>query len=242
MPLEAQTRLLRVLQEGEYTTVGGRTSIKTNVRIVAATHRDLRALIQQGTFREDLYYRLNVVPMRMPPLRERLDDIGDLTRHFLRQAGKDGLGQKSIDQAAVDRMKRHSWPGNVRELENTVRRIAALHPEDNLTTDIIDGELAVLQRAPSISSSPLSEPQDRTLSEQVEQHLARYFAEFGRDLPPPNLYDRVLAQVEKPLILAALTATRGNQIKAADLLGLNRNTLRKKIRDLDIAVFRGPGG
>jgi two-component system, NtrC family, nitrogen regulation response regulator GlnG len=139
-------------------------------------------------------------------------------------------------------MKRHTWPGNVRELENTVRRMAALHPEDNLTNDIIDDELAVLQRAPQFASSPMSETQDKSLSEHVEQHLARYFADFGRDLPPPNLYDRVLAQVEKPLILAALTATRGNQIKAADLLGLNRNTLRKKIRDLDIAVFRGPAG
>ena len=144
MPIEAQTRLLRVLQEGEYTTVGGRTPIKTNVRIVAATHRDLRTLIQQGTFREDLFYRLNVVPMRLPPLRERLDDIGDLTRHFLRQTAKTGLGNKSIEQAAVERMKRHVWPGNVRELENTVRRIAALHPEDTITVPIVEAKLILI--------------------------------------------------------------------------------------------------
>jgi two-component system, NtrC family, nitrogen regulation response regulator GlnG len=246
MPIEAQTRLLRVLQEGEYTTVGGRTPIKTNVRIVAATHRDLRNLIQQGSFREDLFYRLNVVPMRLPPLRERLEDIGDLTRHFLRQASKSGLGSKTIEQAAVDRMKRHSWPGNVRELENAVRRIAALHPEDNITVDIIDQEMVTLKRSSAavFQSSSTSignlDHQEKPLSEMVEMHLTRYFAEFGRDLPPPNMYDRIIAQVEKPLILAALTATRGNQIKAADLLGLNRNTLRKKIRDLDISVFRAP--
>jgi two-component system nitrogen regulation response regulator GlnG len=242
MPLEAQTRLLRVLQEGEYTTVGGRTPIKTNVRIVAATHRDLRALIQQGTFREDLYYRLNVVPMRLPALRERLEDIGDLSRHFLRQVSRAGLGVKSIENAAVDRLKKHSWPGNVRELENTIRRIAALYPEETLTAAIIDSEMATITRAPAIQPAGHAEVSEKSLSEMVEQHLAAYFAEFGRDLPPPNLYDRILAQVEKPLIIATLTATRGNQIKAAELLGLNRNTLRKKIRDLDITVFRGPAG
>ena len=133
MPLDAQTRLLRVLQEGEYTTVGGRTPIKTDVRIIAATHRDLKAQIQQGLFREDLFYRLNVVPIRIPPLRERLEDVGDLVRHFLRQAAREGLGQKSIEAAAIDRLKAHPWPGNIRELENFVRRVAALYTQDTLT-------------------------------------------------------------------------------------------------------------
>ena len=142
MPLEAQTRLLRVLQEGEYTTVGGRTPIKTNVRIIAATHRDLKSQIQQGLFREDLFYRLNVVPIRIPPLRERLEDVGDLVRHFLRQAAREGLGQKSIEAAAIDRLKAHPWPGNIRELENFVRRVAALYTQDTLTSQIIEQELA----------------------------------------------------------------------------------------------------
>ncbi|HML29346.1 MAG TPA: nitrogen regulation protein NR(I), partial [Hyphomicrobium sp.] len=133
MPLEAQTRLLRVLQQGEYTTVGGRTPIKTNVRIIAATHRDLKTQIQQGLFREDLFYRLNVVPIRLPPLRERLEDVGDLVRHFLRQAAREGLGQKSIESAAIERLKAHPWPGNVRELENVVRRLVALYTQDTLT-------------------------------------------------------------------------------------------------------------
>ena len=236
MPLEAQTRLLRVLQQGEYTTVGGRTPIKTNVRIVAATHRDLRSQIQQGLFREDLYYRLNVVPLRLPPLRERAEDIGDLVRHFLRQAAREGLGQKSIETAAIERLKAHPWPGNVRELENFVRRVGALYTQDTLTQQIIDQELVeVLPKR-----SPASEREPKDFSEMVERYLATYFAGFGKDLPPPGLYDRVIRQVEHPLLSAALAATRGNQIRAAELLGLNRNTLRSRIKALDIRVFRTP--
>ena len=234
MPLEAQTRLLRVLQQGEYTTVGGRTPIKTNVRIIAATHRDLKNHIQQGLFREDLYYRLNVVPMRLPPLRERLEDIGDLVRHFLRQAGREGLGQKSIESAAIDRLKAHPWPGNVRELENVVRRVVALHASDTLTGQIIEQELAGSQ-APVPSDD---ESAGGGLGEALERHLNRYFASFGSELPPSGLYDRIIREVEKPLLTAALAATRGNQIKAAELLGLNRNTLRARIRDLNIRVMK----
>ena len=236
MPLEAQTRLLRVLQEGEYTSVGGRVPIKTNVRIVAATHRDLRAQIQQGLFREDLYYRLNVVPLRLPALRERQEDIGDLTRHFLRQTAREGLGNKTIDQAAIEQLKRHAWPGNVRELENLVRRLAALYPQDSITVDIVEAELA--EAAPPRLES--SETDAKTLSEIVERYLASYFAGFGRELPPPGLYDRIIRQVEAPLLTAALTATRGNQIRAAEMLGVNRNTLRTRIRDLDLKVVRSP--
>ncbi len=234
MPLEAQTRLLRVLQEGEYTSVGGRTSLKTNVRIVAATHRDLRTQIQQGLFREDLYYRLNVVPLRLPALRERQEDIGDLARHFLRQMAKEGLGNKTIEQPAVEQLKRHAWPGNVRELENMIRRLATLNPQEVLSLDIIQGELA------SAAPARLEAADDdaKTLSEIIERHLAGYFAGFGRELPPCGLYDRIIRQVEAPLLTAALTATRGNQIRAAELLGVNRNTLRTRIRDLDLKVVR----
>jgi two-component system nitrogen regulation response regulator GlnG len=236
MPLEAQTRLLRVLQQGEYTTVGGRTPIRTNVRIIAATHRDLRSQIQQGLFREDLFYRLNVVPLRLPPLRERTEDIGDLTRHFLRFAAREGLGQKSIEQAAIDRLKQHPWPGNVRELENFVRRVAALHTQDLITAPIIEQELA--EAIPARMPAAVANTKD--LSELVERHLAGYFGEFGNDLPPAGLYDRIIRQVEYPLLSAALAATRGNQIRAAELLGLNRNTLRSRIKELNIKVFRTP--
>src|SRR4030081_3826236 len=140
MPMDAQTRLLRVLQQGEYTTVGGRTPIKTNVRIIAASNKDLRVLIQQGLFREDLFFRLNVVPLRLPALRERTEDIPDLIRHFFALAEREGLPQKQIDQAALDRMKRYRWPGNVRELENLARRLAALYPQETITAAVIDTE------------------------------------------------------------------------------------------------------
>ncbi len=143
MPLEAQTRLLRVLQQGEYTTVGGRTPIKTNVRIIAATHRDLRSQIQQGLFREDLFYRLNVVPLRIPPLRERAEDIGDLVRHFLRQAAREGLGQKTIETAAIDRLQGASVAGQrARAREFRPPSSAALYTQDTLTLQIIEQELA----------------------------------------------------------------------------------------------------
>ncbi|RAI43437.1 nitrogen regulation protein NR(I) [Rhodoplanes roseus] len=234
MPMEAQTRLLRVLQQGEYTTVGGRTAIKTDVRIIAATNKDLRILIQQGLFREDLFFRLNVVPLRLPPLRERTEDIPDLIHHFFVVAEREGLPAKQIEKAALDRLKRYRWPGNVRELENLARRLAALYPQETITAAVIDGELA--QPA---ANAPSDEPRvDENLSAAVERHLTRYFGGFNDGLPPPGLYHRVLREVEHPLLSAALVATRGNQIRAAELLGVNRNTLRKKIRDLDIRVIR----
>lgn len=235
MPLEAQTRLLRVLQEGEYTTVGGRTPIKTDVRIVAATHRDLRTLIRQGLFREDLFYRLNVVPIRLPPLRERTEDVPALVRHFLNQAAQQGLPAKTVDNAAMDRLKRYRWPGNVRELENMVQRLAALYSQEVISLDVIDTELAEANPA----AAPVQEPVNEGLSAAVERHLREYFAAHKDGIPAAGLYDRILREVERPLLSLSLTATRGNQIKAAHMLGLNRNTLRKKIRDLDIQVVRG---
>ncbi|MBV9076218.1 MAG: nitrogen regulation protein NR(I) [Methylobacteriaceae bacterium] len=237
MPMEAQTRLLRVLQQGEYTTVGGRVPIKTNVRIIAATHKDLRISIQNGQFREDLFFRLNVVPLRLPPLRERTEDIPDLARHFSAQIEKEGLPRKAIDADALDRLKRHRWPGNVRELENLVRRLAALYPQDTITGPIIEAELDLNPRAAS-SPEPAAAPEGETLAMAVERHLGVYFRKYQNSLPPPGLYHRILREIEGPLIGAALAATRGNQIRAAELLGVNRNTLRKKVRDLDLQVIR----
>ncbi|MDR3494920.1 MAG: nitrogen regulation protein NR(I) [Ancalomicrobiaceae bacterium] len=234
MPMDAQTRLLRVLQQGEYTTVGGRTPIKTDVRIVAATNKDLRQLINQGLFREDLYFRLNVVPLRLPPLRERSEDVPDLVRHFFTVAEKEGLPSKQIEQAALERLRRYRWPGNIRELENLIRRLAALYPQDVITASVIDAELS----QPTASAPVEDRAGDEGLTHSVEKHLANYFSAFGDNLPPPGLYHRILREVEYPLISVALAATRGNQIKAAELLGVNRNTLRKKIRDLDIQVIR----
>lgn len=251
MPMDAQTRLLRVLQQGEYMTVGGRTPIKTDVRIVAATNKDLVTLIEKGLFREDLYYRLSVVPIRLPPLRERLGDVPDLVRHFLGIAEKEGLPRKTVDAAAMERLKRHDWPGNVRELENLVRRLAALHPDDVIGGSSIEAELAVVRRAapreidarqPAIESPmPVIAPSGEGIEAYFRAYLKSYFARFGDDLPPPGLYDRLLIEFERPLVAAALAATNGNQVKAADLLGVNRNTLRKKIKELGIRMTSAVG-
>jgi two-component system, NtrC family, nitrogen regulation response regulator GlnG len=241
MPMEAQTRLLRVLQQGEYTTVGGRELIKTDVRIVAATNKDLFSLIRTGLFREDLYYRLNVVPIKLPPLRERMADVADLARHFLTVAEREGLPRKSIDQEALERLQAYSWPGNVRELENVIRRVVALTPQDTISASAIDAAIQPPPafEAPAAERRGLQGPMPDSLGEMVERHLAGAFAQFHPDLPPNGLYDRVLREVETPLITGILHATRGNQVQAAQVLGINRNTLRKKISDLDIKVYRG---
>jgi two-component system nitrogen regulation response regulator GlnG len=236
MPPEAQTRLLRVLQEGEYTAVGGRAPIRVDVRIIAATHRDLSQLIRQGLFREDLFYRLNVAPIRLPPLRERSSDIPSLVRHFAALAAREGLPLKAVDEAAMERLRRHRWPGNVRELENLVRRLAALYSQEMIGLDVIEGELA--EPTPTVAA-PAEAAAGEGLAAAVERHIIDYFAAHRGALPAAGLYDRVLREIERPLIVATLGATRGNQIKAAHLLGLNRNTLRKKIRELDIPVVRG---
>jgi two-component system nitrogen regulation response regulator GlnG len=235
MPQEAQTRLLRVLQEGEFTAVGGRQPVRANVRIIAATHRDLRAAIRQGLFREDLFYRLNVVPIRLPPLRERVEDIPLLARHFLDKARGDGLPFKSLDPAAIDRLRAYRWPGNVRELENLMRRLAALHAEETITAEALDRDLAEAAPAPDDEGPDVSEP----LARAMERHIRQFLIAHEEGLVGNDIYDRVIAEVERPLIQLTLLATRGNQIKAAAMLGLNRNTLRKKIRDLEVPVVRG---
>jgi two-component system nitrogen regulation response regulator GlnG len=235
MPIEAQTRLLRVLQEGEYSTVGGRTPISTNVRIIAATHRDLRLAVRQGLFREDLYYRLNVVPLRIPPLRERSEDIPELVSHFLANAEGGDTAPKSFVPAAMQRLQDYRWPGNVRELENLVQRLTALYSQDVISVETVEAELA--QSAPG--SVHEAGGDEESLSDAVERHLRTYFSAHRDGLPAPGLYGRVLHELERPLISLALEATRGNQLRAAEMLGLNRNTLRKKIRELDIDVVRG---
>ena len=239
MPPEAQTRLLRVLQEGEFTSVGGRQPIKANVRIIAATHRDLRNAIRQGQFREDLFYRLNVVPIRLPPLRERTEDIPLLARHFLDRAREDGLPAKMLDGGAIDRLKQHGWPGNVRELENVMRRLAALCPDETISAETIAAELTESE-APAPMAAPGAAPAGpEPLVVAVERHIKEFLAAHNDGIGVTDIYDQIIAEVERPLIRMTLSATRGNQIKAAAMLGLNRNTLRKKIRDLDIPVVRG---
>lgn len=235
LPLEAQSRLLRVLQEGEFSRAGGHDVLTANVRIIAATHQDLRALINEGKFREDLFYRLNVVPIRLPSLRERMEDIADLTRHFLQLAESEGLPSKVISKDAIEILKVQPWTGNVRELENLIRRLTILCPDDTISAKIVSQEIAA---RPSSAVAP-QRAGSENLSNSIENHLKKYFDFHGEELPPAGLYDRILKEVELPLIALSLAATRGNQLKTAELLGINRNTLRKKIAALDIQVTRG---
>ena len=220
MPLEAQTRLLRALQSGRIRRVGGREEIAVDVRIIAATNRDLEPMIAAGSFREDLYYRLNVVPVLLPPLRERSDDIPALARHFLVLAAGEGLPRHSLSDAAAAVLARQPWRGNVRELRNFIYRLALLVREERIDAEA----LAPLLHAVSRSTSAPGEGLDSA----IEQWLA------ATRPAPGQVYDAALAAFERPLFLAALRETQGNQLRAAQLLGINRNTLRKRLTELAI--------
>ncbi len=235
MPMEAQTRLLRVLQEQEVTPLGGER-MDTNVRVIAATHRDLRALVSQGIFREDLYFRLHVLPLHVPALRDRLADVPLLVEHFMASAKARGLRPRRVDPLAMELFYHHNWPGNVRELENVIYRLCALTGGSTigandvapLLTSTLRSSAQVLELKPGMQESAAG------IEQLVDGSLRKYFEMLGSTLPAPGLYDRVLEQLERPLILHTLRATHGNQIKAAEVLGINRNTLRKKMRLLGI--------
>jgi len=229
MPAEAQTRLLRALQSGRIRRVGGRQEIAVNVRIIAATNRDLAPMIAAGTFREDLFYRLNVVPIELPPLRERREDTGALAQHFLILAAEDGLPRRSLTPEAIARLEQRSWRGNVRELRNVVYRLALMAREERIDAetlaDIIGEEIV-----PGASAG--REGAAAGFAPALSAWLAS-------EAPPPGtLYHRALAAFEKPLIEHALGRTGGNQLRAAQLLGINRNTLRKRIGELGLEPER----
>ena len=195
-------------------------------------------MVKAGEFREDLFYRLNVVPVRLPPLRERADDIEDLTSHFLAACEAEGLARKRLTRDAIERLRRYRWPGNVRELENLVRRIAAIYVDETITAELVERELK--NGAPPIGDAGES-LDSMALSEFTSRFLERQFAGFAPGLPPCGLYQRTLREVEIPLITAALAATGANQLRAAELLGINRNTLRARIRELGLQVVRSSG-
>ncbi len=205
-----------------------------NYRIISSTRQNLDNLVNQGSFREDLFYRLNVVSIALPRLRDRVGDIPELTRHFLQKSATTGLPLKSISSHGLELMQNAPWLGNVRELENFVSRLVVLCAEDEVS------ELYVMQNLQKIPQAPSSNSisGDGKLSGAVEKHIKRYFDLHGDILPPPGLYNRILREIEMPLLALSLAATRGNQIKTAELLGINRNTLRKKIKELDIVVTR----
>jgi two-component system nitrogen regulation response regulator GlnG len=242
MPMEAQTRLLRVLQEGEFVSVGGGDPVKINVRIIAATHRNLKTLIAQGLFREDLYYRLNVAPINLPPLRDRKSDIDDLVRFFLANYSEENNSTpKVMATNAIEQFKKYDWPGNIRELENIVHRLAALYNEDEISFENVITELSEGNIIQSDSDDQNSDQLyfSETLQQSIHRHLKKYFDAHNVDeLPPKGLYGRILSEMERPLIELSLNATKGNQIKASEMLGLNRNTLRKKIKELNIPIIK----
>ena len=231
MPMEAQTRLLRVLQDGEFTMVGGRKLIKTDVRIVAATHRDLIQMISQGLFREDLYYRLNVVPLCLPPLRERIEDIADLVDHFLRLEQKDIKIKKKIASDAVGLLCLHDWPGNIRELENLVMRLVALHADEVISKEIVSYELSLSKKQEVVNFTSSVD-----LQAVLETYISKKILEQADGSSENSLYQIVIDKVEGPLIAMTLNECKGNQIKASAMLGLNRNTLRKKILHHNIEI------
>ena len=220
MPMQAQTRLLRTLQSGRIRRVGGREEISVDARIVAATNRDLVPMIAAGTFREDLYYRLNVVPIPLPPLRKRRDDIAALARHFLGQAASEGLPRRTLGSAALGLLERQPWRGNVRELRNFVYRLALLAREEVIDEEALTG---LLER-------DLREPRKGVPQADFAAAIADFLAV---ECPAEGqLYDAALAAFERPLFAHALAVTGGNQLRAAKLLGINRNTLRKRLSEL----------
>ncbi|MEO5598337.1 MAG: sigma-54 dependent transcriptional regulator [Novosphingobium sp.] len=233
MPMQAQTRLLRALQSGSVRRVGGRDEIKVDVRIVAATNKDLEPMIAAGQFREDLFYRLNVVPITLPPLRERADDIEALARHFLQLAAGEGLPRRQLTDDAVELLGRQPWRGNVRELRNFVYRMALLAREDTVDA----AALAPLLTQQSNDSGLEAAGAGLTLDAAVTRWLQ---AEAPR---PGMVYDAALAAFERPLFAEVLRGTGGNQLRAAQVLGINRNTLRKRLGELalDPELFASRG-
>ncbi len=240
MPMDAQTRLLRVLQSGEFTTVGGTRALKADVRIVAATHKDLRRLIDAGRFREDLYYRLNVVPVRLPPLRARREDIAELARHFLDRATLEGLPRKLLDSSAIAWLMAQPWPGNVRQLENAMRRLAALARDEVVTAAVAELWISRAEADPEPVQPLGVDPGGAASLEAVISRWLQRHVTMAPDPPSDGLYDRLLDEFERPLLETALLLTGGNQLKAAKLLGVNRNTLRKMllVRGVDPAAIR----
>ena len=220
MPPELQTKLLRALQERSFERVGGQEPIRVDVRILAATNRELEALIKEGKFRDDLYYRLNVVELQLPPLRERRRDIPLLVDHFLAKYADD-LGQRIVAPEALDRLVGYEWPGNVRELENVIQREMVM----------ATGGVILPEHLPiGAVSAAASVAVDATLEDIIERRLLDCVRGL-REHASANLYDLMVGLVEKPLFRAVLRETGGNQVRAAQLLGINRNTLRKKLKE-----------
>ena len=230
MPIDAQTRLLRVLQEGEFTPIGGKEKIQADTRIIAATHKNLSNLIEKGEFREDLFYRLNVVPISIPPLRERKEDIPELVNHFLDKAKDLQLEPKKFTTESFQILEKYQWPGNVRELENFILKLCALYTDENIMNEDLAEEILNLQK---LDQQMLDS--DNQFSKILENYLSRNINKINKEYQG-DVYNYFVTELEKVLLLEVLKNKNGNQLKAAELLGLNRNTLRKKITELNISI------
>jgi two-component system nitrogen regulation response regulator GlnG len=218
MEQDLQAKLLRFLQDKEFTPLGSTDSIRADVRIIGATNRDLAEAAARGAFREDLYYRFNVVQIKVPPLRDRKEDIPLLIRSFLRDAAeKFETGEKELSKDARAVLLKYHWPGNVRELENVIKRACVLSAG------------AMIEKRDLL----LEEDNSYSIKEFLEEKLKRYLKDMAQ-VTNFNLYDAILSEVEKALISIVLRETNGNQLKTARLLGINRNTLRAKIREYNI--------
>jgi two-component system nitrogen regulation response regulator GlnG len=228
LPTDLQTKLLRALQEEEFSRVGGRETLKTDVRILASTNQDLEKAVREKRFRDDLYFRLKVIPIHLPPLRERKGDIALLVAFFIEKHNRDmGTHISGVSPEALKLLEEYPWPGNVRELENVMIRAAVLSP----------GTVLFLKDFNLSTGSETAPPdyENLSLEEIIQRKLDDYFNRT-RGVDVENLYSLVIERVERPLIELTLKATRGNQIRAAQILGINRNTLRKKITNLRINV------
>jgi len=235
LPIELQPKLLRALQEREFNRVGGAETMRLRARVIAATNQDLEAAVRARRFREDLYFRLRVIPIYMPPLRERREDISELAEYFVSKAVREmGAKATSLSPGALARLKSYDWPGNVRELENTVMRAALLAPGGTIQPDDIE-----LETSP-VSARRSSVSDDMSIGELLSRRVAQWFEESNGE-EPRDLYEKMVAELERPLIEMALKRAGGNQVRAARILGLNRNTLRKKITDHRIPLTRYPG-
>ena len=230
MPIDAQTRLLRVLQEGEFTPIGGKEKILADTRIIAATHKNLSSLIEKGEFREDLFYRLNVVPINIPPLRERKEDIPELVNHFLEKAKTLKLEPKKFNTESFQILEKYQWPGNVRELENFILKLCALYADEIIMNEDLVKEIKNLQK---LDQQMLDT--DSQFSKILENYLSKNLNKINTEYQG-DVYNYFVSELEKVLLFEVLKNKNGNQLKAAELLGLNRNTLRKKITELNISI------
>ncbi|HAY10700.1 MAG TPA: nitrogen regulation protein NR(I), partial [Thauera sp.] len=224
MPAELQTRLLRVLSDGHFYRVGGQQPIRSNVRVIAATHQDLEERVRQGLFREDLFHRLNVIRLRLPPLRERREDIPLLVRHFLQKSAQElGVERKRISDAALEYLQAQPFPGNVRQLENLCHWLTVMAP-----AQIVE----VTDLPPEIRDQPGREAPTswmEGLGAEADRLIATH---------PGEVFDRLTREFERTLIRRALAATGGRRIEAAQLLGIGRNTISRKIQELGMDDVR----